>query len=162
MKIKRIIITILICLTSVIYLFLVWIGFQKQNIQLENCNYYESYVISSGLDYRNSSKGRKSNVFYVLLHGMDKKLGVYRMSKDYNDLLSAIKHGDKLKVYYSDNNKKENVNIDLIQVEKNGQILLDKKEYEKKESTLIYMGLFGTLVTYVIAYHYYRYGNNKR
>ncbi|MDR2909750.1 MAG: hypothetical protein LBV47_00035, partial [Bacteroidales bacterium] len=78
----------------------------------------------------------------------------------YDDLLEEINKGDLLKVYYKSNdNRTENVNIDLIQIEKDGLILYDKKEYARKESALIYLGLIGALLTYVIVYRYYRYGS---
>ncbi len=64
------------------------------------------------------------------------------MSKEYDDLISKININDELTVYYKENNNdSENVNIDLIQIERNGIVLLEKKEFEKKESALIYIGL---------------------
>lgn len=146
----------LISMTSVIYLWVVALGFESQNIRLEDCDMIKSHVLWSGLDFQYDSKVGKSKVFAVRLYGMQKKLGVYRMSRNYDDLLNAIGEGDTLRMYYRGNgNRTENVNIDLIQIEKNGEILLDKKEYERKESALIYIGFAAMLLTYVTAYLYY-------
>ncbi|MCL9810119.1 hypothetical protein [Flavobacterium luminosum] len=141
-KTKEILTFIFLFSFSFLYFFLAKIGFEKQNINLNNVDKIISPVENRGIDYRYGSKGRKSKVFYIKLKDLNEKVGVYRMSKEYDDLISKINIDDKLTVYYKDNNNdSENVNIDLIQVERNGIIILDKKEYEKKESALIYIGL---------------------
>lgn len=49
-----------------------------------------------------------------------------------------------LNIQYIPNfNKTENENIDLVQVEKEEQILLPKEEYENKGSSQIYNGIWG-------------------
>ena len=65
-----------------------------------------------------------------------------------------------MKVYYKpSSNKTENINIDLIQVEKEGYILINKTEYEKKESALIYIGLIGGIGTLFFSIRFYIYGS---
>src|SRR5690606_24438945 len=106
------------------------------------------------------SKGRKSNVFYISLKDLDEDLGIYRMSKEYEDLLKKVNVGDKVKVYYRpSSNERENINIDLIQVEKDGQAIIGKEEYEKKESSLIYIGIIARFGTLFLSYRYYKYGS---
>ena len=154
---KRTINSAILFLTSFIYFFLAYIGFKKQNIDLNNYTKNESVIIDKGLGYRIGSKGKKSQCFYIQLKDNDKKLGVYRMKKDYSDLLAKFNIGDTVTAYYRDNNNQaENINIDLVQVEKAGQILLDKKEYERKESSLIYIGLIAGVLTIVFSYLYYK------
>lgn len=154
---KRTLSSIFLFLTSFIYIFLAYIGFKKQNIDLNNYSKTENVIIDKGIDYRIGSKGRKSQCFYILLKDNDKKLGVYRMNKDYSDLLAKFNVGDTVTAYYRDNNnQRENINIDLVQVEKAGQVLLDKKEYERKESSLIYIGLIGGILTVIFSYLYYK------
>ncbi len=148
---------ILLFLSSFLYFFLAYIGFKKQNIQLSDYDHITSVISDNGTGYRYDSKGKKSACFYLQLEDVDKKLGVYRMSKNYKDLLDKFTNGDTVTVYYRDNsNTDENINIDLIQVEKAGKIVLDKKEYERKESTLIYIGLFTGLLTVFLSYLYYK------
>lgn len=162
---KRTLSSIFLFLTSFIYFFLAYIGFKKQNIDLKNYSKTESIIIDKGVDYRIGSKGRKSQCFYILLKDHDKKLGVYRMNKDYSNLLAKFNIGDTVTAYYRDNNnQRENINIDLVQVERFGQVLLDKKEYERKESSLIYIGLIFGVLTIIFSYLYYKkiiYRNTK-
>lgn len=141
-KTKEILNFTLLFSSSFLYFFLAKIGFDKQNINLNQVDKIISQVENKGIDYRHSSKGQKSKVFYIKLKNLNEKVGVYRMSKEYDDLISKININDELTVYYKENNNdSENVNIDLIQIERNGIVLLEKKEFEKKESALIYIGL---------------------
>lgn len=154
---KRTVSSIFLFLTSFIYFFVAYIGFKKQNIDLSNYSKIESIIIDKGIDYRYGSKGRKSHCFYIQLKDKDKKIGVYRMSKNYEDLLAKFNIGDTVTAYYRDNNNQsENINIDLVQVEKGGQVLLNKKEYERKESALIYLGLIAGFLTIFLSYFYYK------
>ena len=79
-----------------------------------------------------------------------------------NDLLEKVNVGDSVKVYYRKGSEKGNINIDLIQVEKNEKILISKDEYEKKESALIYIGFIAGIGTLCIAYRFYRLGDKYK
>jgi hypothetical protein len=159
-KTKHLLNSILFASTSILYFFLAYIGYGKQNIDLTQKTTYENIVTNKGIGIRYGSKGRQSKVFYITLKDLDEKLGVYRMSKNYDDLLNKFEIGEKVKVYYRPStNKNENINIDLIQVEKDGEILISKTEYEKKESALIYIGLIAGFGTLFLAYRYYKYGS---
>jgi hypothetical protein len=159
-KTKHFLSSILFASTSVLYFFLAYIGYGKQNLDLSKYAQYENIIIDKGIDIRYGSKGRKSNVFHLSLKDMDEDLGIYRMSKEYEDLLKKVNVGDKVKVYYRpSSNERENINIDLIQVEKDGQVLIGEEEYEKKESSLIYIGLIAGIGTLFMAYRFYKYGS---
>ena len=142
---------------SLLYIFAIYIGIEKQNINLEKTIKFTNTVENFGVDYYYPNRGAKSKVFYVKLKDLDQKLGVYRMSKKYNDLLQLFKVGDMITVfYYGKSNKKENVNIDLVQIERNEKTLLSKSEYEKKESFMIYIGIGGLITNFFIIRHYRR------
>lgn len=159
-KTKHLLSSILFASTSILYFFLAYIGYGKQNLDLSKYAQYENIIIDKGIDIHYGSKGRKSNVFYISLKDLDEDLGIYRMSKEYKDLLKKVNVGDKVKVYYRpSSNEKENINIDLIQVEKDGQVLIGKEEYEEKESSLIYIGLIAGIGTLFMAYRFYKYGS---
>jgi hypothetical protein len=159
-KTKHLLSSIIFASTSTLYFFLAYIGYGKQNIDLTQKATYENVVTNKGIGIRYGSKGRQSEVFYITLKDLDEKLGIYRMSKKYDDLLRKIRIGEEVKVYYRPStNKKENINIDLIQVEKDGEILISKTEYEKKESALIYIGLIAGFGTLFLALRYYKYGS---
>ena len=160
-KSKYFISSTLIILLSFLYVFLIKIGIDKQNIDLEKVNRISSVVEHSGIDIHYGSKGRKSNVFYIKLKYLDEKVGIYRFSRKYEDLLKLVKAGDSITVYFSGKAKRrENVNINLIQIEKGNKILLSKTEYENKESTLIYIGI-GGLISHAIIFYYNRKKNLK-
>ncbi|SKB64362.1 hypothetical protein SAMN05660477_00452 [Soonwooa buanensis] len=158
-KFKHTLSSILFASTSLLYFLLAYIGYGKQNLDLSEYSQYQNTIINKGIGIHYESKGRKSQVFYIALNNLDEKLGIYRMSKNYDDLLDKIKIGDSIKVYYRPNsNEKENINIDLVQVEKNGKILISKNEYENKESALIYIGLIAGIGTLFLAFRHYKYG----
>lgn len=159
---KKAINSIIIALTSIIYFSLAYVGYEKQNIDLNKYSQYEGVIIDKGIGILKGSKGRTSNVFYVTLNGLDERLGIYRMSKKYNDLLSNLTVGEKIKVYYKPQSNKNNINIDLIQIEKGGKIIVGKDEYERKESALIYLGLIGGIFTLIFAYITWKYPKQKK
>jgi len=159
-KNKKLLYSILFASSSILYFFLAYIGFSKQNIDLTTKANYENFVTDKGIGTRYGSNGNKSEVFYITLKDLDEKLGVYRMTKNYDDLLNKINIGEKVSVYYKPSkNKNENINIDLIQVEKGNEILISKSEYEQKESTLIYIGLIAGFGTLFFSFRYFKYGS---
>lgn len=141
-------------LLSILYGFVIKIGFDKQNINLEKTQKAINVVEHFGITTHYGSKGKKSSVFYIKLKDLNEKIGVYRFSKEYDDLLNLINNGDLITVYYYQNsNKRENVNIDLVQIEKENKILFSKSEYEKKESALIFIGIAGIIANIIILYY---------
>ncbi|UMY64661.1 MULTISPECIES: hypothetical protein [unclassified Flavobacterium] len=147
--------TLLIAL-SFLYVLLIKIGIDKQNIDLEKVNRISGVVEHSGIDIHYGSKGRTSDVFYIKLKYLDEKVGVYRFSGKYEDLLQLVKAGDSITVYVSGKaNRRENVNSNVIQIEKGTEVLLSKTEYENKESTLVYIGI-GGLISHAIIFYYNR------
>ena len=152
-KIAFIVSSILIFFLSLVFLCLAYFGIIEQNIDLDKCSQTTSLVDHRGMDFRIDSKNRKTEVFYIKLADLQEKIGVYRMSGNYEDLLSNIKAGDTLKVWYFDNSDEtENVNIDLVQVEKDKEIILEKNEYERKQSSLIFIGIGGFIGFMLILY----------
>ncbi len=157
---EHIVLVIVLLILSSLYIFVARIGYKKQNINLNSLTKITSIVKNKGEDSHVSTKGN-AKVFFVELENLNKKLGVYRMSRNYENLLSRINIGDTITAcYIQNNNKTENVNIDLVEIEKNGKIILPKSEYQKKESTLIYIGIFGIIANLYIYYRYLK--KNKK
>lgn len=150
--------SLLIFLSSGIYFFMAYIGFKNQNIDLSTLSQHNGVVEKVGLTYKKGSKFRKILVFFVDLNGLDQRLGIFRKDKDYLDLFQNISQGDEIKVYYKLQKYTNDVNIDLVQIEKNACIIYSKNEYEKKEGAMIWIGLFFGIISILISWLYF----NKR
>ena len=61
---------------TIIYIFCIFLGFKRQNIDLSETEKIISIVENRGIDIRYGSKGKKSNVFYIKLKDLNKKLGI--------------------------------------------------------------------------------------
>ncbi|MDG4946244.1 hypothetical protein NMK71_07450 [Weeksellaceae bacterium KMM 9713] len=155
-KNKHILKTLLVLSSSSIYFFLAYIGYENSHINLNQIDSEIGIVDEVGITQRIGTKGERSKVFFIQLDNIEKKLGVYRKSKNYSELINNIKPEDEIKVYYkAKSNKRENVNLDLVQIEKNGKIILPKNEFENKQSFLIYIGLFFGIGSIIFSYLYY-------
>jgi hypothetical protein len=125
-----------------IMLILIYRGYKDQHIQLSNLERHTGKVISVGKTQRKAST---STVFYMQLEGLSERVGLYRISKNYDDLINDIKIGDKITIYFKAQNG-EDLNIELVQIEKEGKIVLDKSEYIAKQSSLIWVGSVGFIL----------------
>lgn len=156
-KTKFIIYSILIFLSSGIYFLLAYKGFSSQKIDIKTLDKFTGKVNERGITERRSSK-HSSKVFYLTIDGLQETLGIYRRKKNYNELIYKIHPGDIVTVYYlgsKSDNKHNYINIDLVQIEKHGQIIVNQTEYKEKESFLIYIGLIGGLFSVGLAVWYY-------
>lgn len=133
---------------------MIWMGLMNQNIDLGRLNKFEGEVIERGTTTKSTTK-TNSNVFYLKIHGLNQTLGIYRITGDYSDLLKQINPSDSITVYYKFQEPKE-INIDLVQIEKGGQILVNASEFEQKESSLIYIGLAAIIFNVGYSIYYYR------
>ena len=68
--------------------------------------------------------------------------------------MQQIHIGDKLIVHYRNDNSNQ-INIDLIRIEKNGLEILGKEEFQKKESALIWIGIIGGVFSIFLSINYY-------
>jgi hypothetical protein len=151
---KHILGAVAIFLSSGLYFSLAYIGYNKQFIQIDTLDKYQGQVLDRGITVRRSGK-YDPTVFYIRLVGLNETLGIYRMNGDYQGLINELKPGDQVTVYY-DSKPNDDVNIDLVQIEKDDKIIVDSKEFKKKESALIYIGLIAGLLSVGGAIWYYK------
>ncbi len=85
-----------------------------------------------------------SRVFYFKLNNSNQNFAVHRAYEVYNDLQSNIKVGDTVKVYYRSSIMDYNRHV--FQVEKDGNILVDYKDYNEKASGWTGIGLFAGII----------------
>lgn len=145
--------SIIIFLSSGIYFFLAYKGLSSQSIDTKTLDKFTGRVNDRGITERRSSK-YSSVVFYLTIDGLTETLGIYRMEKDYAELIDKIQPGDTITVFYL-SSKTEDINIDLVQIEKDGHVIVDQNEFKKKESALIYIGLIAGLFSVGLSGWYY-------
>ena len=154
---------IIISMPCFLWGLVIWMGFTNQNIDLTYLNTFRGEVIDRGTTIRKAKRIRDpdASVFFVNVRGLNQTLGIYRMSGNYSDLVNKIIPGDSITVYYKFQEKTD-INIDLIQVEKDGRVLIDATEYEKKESSLIYIGFVALLLNIGYSIYYYHDKTKKK
>ena len=137
----------LIASVSFIYLALIGItllvcsvafqSFRNTNIELGLAQTIEESVIEKGITTK-STKFTTHQVNYVVLKGNPQKFGIIK-----SDVLDSVSEGDVIKIYYKKSNN--DLNIDVYQIERNGEIIRDKKEFEDTAMIAFYLALFGSL-----------------
>jgi hypothetical protein len=82
-------------------------------------------------------------VFYFRLNNSDEKFTIHRSDEAYGDLVSDIKLGDKVKVYYRPSLREYNIYV--FQVEKGNNILASYDDYNNQMSSktgiLLFLGI---------------------
>jgi len=154
---------IIISMPCLLWGLVIWMGFMNQNIDLNHLNKFEGEVIDRGTTIRKAKRIRDpdASVFFVNVRGLNQTLGIYRMSGNYSDLIEKINPGDSITVYYKFQERTD-INIDLIQVEKDGRVLVEATEYETKESSLIYIGFVALILNIGYSIYYYRDKTKKK
>ena len=138
---------------SFIYLLLIWYGLSLQNIDLKETIKLKGIVSNKGIDNHVSTKRKKSKCFFLKLNNLDYKVGVKRWFKSYDDLNNNIKIGDTVTINYFDNYKPfENINIDLVQIEKKGLIIFEKGEYERGQMLIVYVCSILLVINFFLSY----------
>ncbi|MGL2967056.1 hypothetical protein [Flavobacterium sp. XGLA_31] len=116
------------------------VGYKNSTIDLGDVPSCMGSVTEKGIALK---RGKVNlNVFYFRINGTDEKFASYNEEQDYSKLNENIAVGDYLKVYFK-KTQSSDFNLDVIQIEKKGKILLAKSEYESKENSLIYIGIIG-------------------
>jgi hypothetical protein len=89
---------------------------------------------------------KDKTVFAIQLDNSDEKFAVDRGISVCDLLNSQIKMGDSIKIYYRSGTGDFNTHI--FQIEKNNTVIINARDYSKKESGMIALGLiFGSLIT---------------
>jgi hypothetical protein len=143
----------------VICLVVIGMGFQGRKLELRDTVRREGTVETVGtIRLRNqSTRVPDRMVFSIQFSDMRERFNVSRRNENYADLIENIQVGDSLIVYFRHNNSQsENRNVGVVQIEKNGKIILDISEFKDRQTARIYMGFFGLLALLVVAIFYYR------
>lgn len=87
----------------------------------------------------------------IKIEGIDQLLCYYKLTDNYEGLQQKIKTGDVITVYYEPTN--EEYNLNLYQIEKGDEKILDKSDFESKER----LGAFCALIIGVGGMSYFIY-----
>jgi hypothetical protein len=91
------------------------------------------------------SEKQSNKYFKIKLDEISSNFYIYRASRDYSDLEYKIQKGEKIKVYVAHLGKK---NTELIQVEKEGQIIFNSNEFYRKYIFVSIFCFIGGLITF--------------
>lgn len=120
------------------------------NINLNKTTQTTGKVTDLGITDKTSRVGGRMNikgkVFYLRLDNSKETLATYRPEQDYSKLLEKINIGDTITVYYYASNGNE-LNLDVFQIVKNGEIVQDYESYNKNHQTIAWVtGILGVLI----------------
>ncbi|EMY3554984.1 hypothetical protein [Flavobacterium psychrophilum] len=131
-------------------LFLVaYTSFQNGWINLSKVDKFEGIIYEKGLTTnKTSTSGRNhitlnSQVFYLKLLGLNQILAVYNPQQSYNTLENKLKINDKIKIYYKHSNLTKQINLDVFQIEKQNEVILDKQNFQGREKFAFFIAFIG-------------------
>lgn len=104
------------------------------NIELSKANQITGKVVNCGVIDKSSIVGGrmkvkvKGKVFFIKLENSRETFATYRPRQDYSSLSDRIKNADQITIYYDPANSGE-LNLDVYQIEKNGEVIQDYESY---------------------------------
>ena len=134
--IQRFLIFISVSILPIVFSFLIYKSLQNINKSINNNNCIDGKVENFGdtIKLYKSSKWLfpiKYKVFYIKLLNNDTIYSYSNKAHNYKRLHNNIKYCSDIKIYTIGYNSKQNTS-DIIQLEANGKILIDKKVFETK------------------------------
>ena len=140
-KTGKVISSIFILIFGAFFIFASYVFFKNSKIDLIKYQKIQSYITDRGEEeYHVSGKGGGNfQRFYILLWGSDTKFWTHRKNNDFSELYAELKIGDSVKVYYNEENN--SLLCRIIQIEKKGKIVIDKKEEEGMNKTIGFLCL---------------------
>lgn len=140
----------------------VTIKFYKKdiNIDLNQVDKITGIVASCGVTEKSSVVGGRLKVngavFYIYLDNSSQYYGTYKPSQDYTALVEKIKAGDEITIYYNERQNNE-LNLDVYQIEKNGEILVNYENYNSNYKKLsLLTGIMGLGILIYSIWEYYK------
>ncbi len=149
---KDVINVISISVGLLIFLFVTYIGFSKLNKDLSEYCFYENLIITKEV----KSSDNDSEIFSLRLQDFNGDFIYYRASGDYYDLQNTIDIGDRLKIYYESNTGQKKADSEIIQIERNGKILVAASEHKTKYIILFLVGILSVVYIIYLGYRYLR------
>lgn len=110
---------------------------------LSNLDYANESITSKGIT---KIKGARGNVdaFYLNVKSSNQKIIYSNPIQNYNDLLNNLNIGDSIKVYFEKSGIDSN--YEILQLEKNKDILISLETYNTKMKIAGFIGLLGGIL----------------
>lgn len=105
---------------------------------IDNLDNYEGILIDKGVVTKKSKE-----VFFIKLQGLNELLATYNPKQSYSDIDRKLSLGDTIKVYFKASGSPNIPNLETFQVERKGEVLLDKSDFQFRENIGGYIALFG-------------------
>jgi hypothetical protein len=129
------------------------------NLDLAKVDQISGKVTTVGIATRVTKKySVHQKVFRFKLDNYNYFFDAYRPSQEYSNLISNIKIGDSIKVYFR-KWEDDNTATDIYQLEKYGDVLLDYKSYNQN---FMFLGVFLILAgLFILAYGFLKFKRAK-
>ena len=117
------------------------------NINLAKVDKVSGIVTNCGVTEKSSTIGGntkvKGTVFFINLDSSNQTFATYRSEQNYSTLIQKIKIGDTVSIFYRERQDND-LNLDVYQIEENGQVLQDYQSYNSNYKKLSWLtGIFG-------------------
>ena len=120
------------------------------NIDLNKTTLTTGKVTDLGITDKTSRAGGRMNikgkVFYLRLDNSTETFATYRPEQNYSNIMQKVKAGDTITMYYYPSDGKD-LNLDVFQIVKNGEIIQDYGSYNKNHQMIAWVaGILGLLI----------------
>lgn len=157
--IKKTSIVVSVLILPVILCFLIYIQISQITKTKDQFNVNEGKVESFGITLKTYKGGQRSpktvsEVFYIKLKNSETIFSYFnRNENEYVRLKEKIKSGDAVKIYNEGYNASQNT-IDIIQLEKNYEVLINKSEFDYNAYILLILLSVFLILYFYIPYKY--------
>ena len=128
--------------------------YKNASKNLSDYSLIESNVIDKGITKSKNDK----DIFYLQLSNIEKKFSNYSMTQNYNELNNQINIGDNIKIYFEESNSLENKYFEIIQLEKENQILINHNKHKFIYYGLAFLSLLANIYILLMLFEYLKYG----
>ncbi len=150
-----------------ILLFFAFLKYQNGWRDINKADKYDGIIEKKGItSYLTSTSGRyrsslTKKAFYLKLTGLNETLAVYNPEQNYTSLNTSLYIGDKIKIFYNRSKSTNNLNLEIFQIEKNNKLVLNPKDFIKRERTIFFLTLIGGIALMILTYYQNKQFNSK-
>ena len=133
---------------------LTYIFYNNASKNLSEYSEFENKVIDKGITKSENNK----DIFYLQLSNIEERFSIYLITQNYKKINNQININDNVKVYYEDTNSVKNRYLEIIQLEKENQILINHNKHKFIYYSLSFLCLLVNIYILLMFIHYLKYG----